>query len=186
MKAMPLLLIANVLSLHSGCGCGAAAESDAAVAIDSAVEIQIAVVSGLKEGDSITDGDWRIAATCVLPVHSTGGPGHVVSNTDGTIIELQWSDVRRTHQGKFIEFDDGQWRIRNRIARRDNVIQSVGGGVSNPPLSFGADPGWLASCDLDTAGAMESERKLVIRGRLLQKTPPPNVLNLAEMTRPAG
>ena len=45
----------------------------------------------------MTDGDWRVAATCVLPVHSTGGPGHVVSNTDGTIIELQWGDVRMIH-----------------------------------------------------------------------------------------
>ncbi len=43
--------------------------------INCAVEIQIAVVSGLNEGDKMDDGEWHVAASCILPVHSTGGPG---------------------------------------------------------------------------------------------------------------
>jgi hypothetical protein len=88
---MPVLL--------SGCG-RKSLQSTTESSINCAVEIQIAVVSGLNEGDKLDDGEWHVAASCILPVHSTGGPGHVVCNTDGTVIELQWEDVQMTHAGE--------------------------------------------------------------------------------------
>lgn len=185
MKELSSVTALTAVLMLSGCGGDSAAESRNVVAIDCAIEIQIAVVTGRKPGAEITDGDWRVAATCVLPVHSTDGSGHVVSNTDGTIIELRWTDVRLMHGGKRIEFGGGQWQIRNRIDRRDNTSQTFGGGVSNPPLSFGTDFEWLGSCDLDTAGKIQSDRKLVIRGRFLPEAPPAQPLNLAELTEDA-
>jgi hypothetical protein len=166
--------------LLSGCGGESAAESKNTATIDCAIEIQIVVVSALKPGYKINDGDWHVAAACVLPVHSTGGTGHIISNANGTIIELQWDDVRIMHNGKRIEFAGGQWRIRNRIDRRDGISQTLGGGASSPPLSFGTDFEWLASCEIDTGLSERTGRKLVIRGRMLPKTPPALPLNLEE------
>lgn len=180
MKELSSAIALTAVLMLSGCGGGSAAESRNAASIDCAIEIQIAVVSGMKPGDSINDGDWHVAAGCVLPVHSTGGPGHVVSNTDGTIIELLWNDVRMMHYGKRIEFGGGQWRIRNRIDRRDGISQTLGGGVSNPPLSFGTDFEWLGACEIDTGLTERTGHRLVIRGRMLPKTPPALPLNLEE------
>ena len=80
--------------------------------------------------------------------------------------------------GNYIQFDGGQWRIRNRIDRRDGNSQTLGGGVSSPPLSFGTDFDWLASCEIDTGLTERTGRKLVIRGRMLPKTPPVPPLKL--------
>jgi hypothetical protein len=96
-KLSPLILLMPVLL--SGCG-RKSLQSTTESSINCAVEIQIAVVSGLNEGDKLDDGEWQVAASCILPVHSTGGPGHVVCNTDGTVIELQWEDVQMTHAGE--------------------------------------------------------------------------------------
>ena len=166
--------------LLSGCGGETAAESKNTATIDCAIEIQICVVAGLKPGYTIDDGDWYVAAACVLPVHSKGGRGHVISKTDGTITELQWNDVRLMRHGNYIQFDGGQWRIRNRIDRRDGTSQTLGGGVSSPPLSFGTDFDWLASCEIDTGLSKRTGRKLVIRGRILPESPPVLPLNLEE------
>jgi hypothetical protein len=184
MKALTSVIAVMAVLLMSGCGGDSAAGSGNAVAIDCAIEIQIAVVSGLKPGYKMTDGNWRVAAACVLPVHSTGGPGHVLSNTDGTIIELQWSDVRLIHDGTFIAFGGCEWAIKNRIDRRDGVKQIVGGRLLNNTTNFGTQSEWewLGSCDLDTAGEIQSDRKLVIRARFLPKAPPAQPLKLAEMT----
>ena len=184
MKELSSVIAVLAMLVLSGCGGESAASPENADSIDCAVEIQIAVVSGRKPGDEITEGDWRVAAACALPVHSTGGPGHVMSNTNGTIIELQWTDVRMMPDGKRIEFGGGRWRIRNRIDRRDGNSQTLAGGASNPPLSFATDFEWLGSCDLDTAGEQDSDRKLVIRGRLLPKVPPARPLNLEEAVGP--
>lgn len=182
MKELSSVIALTAMLILSGCSGDFDARSRNAVDIECAVEIQIAVVSGRKPGDEITDGDWSVAAACVLPIHSTGGPGHVVSNNNGAIIELQWNNVHMMHDGKYVEFGDGQWRIRNRIDRRDGTSQGFGGGVSTPPLSFGNDFDWLSSCDLDTADDVQSDRKLVIRGRLLRAVPPAEPLNLAVLT----
>ena len=154
--------------------------------INCAVEIQIAVVSGHEQGDTMDDGEWHITASCILPVHSTGGPGHVVCNTDGTVIELQWDDVRMIQSGRRISLRGGQWRIRNRIDRRDGVSQTIGGGVSNPPPSFGPDFEWLASCEIDTMLAEPTGRKLVVRGRLLPDEPATKPLSLTSNEPVAG
>lgn len=182
MKTLSSAVALMALLLLPGCGGDSDAASKNALTIDCAIEIQIAVVSGLQPGFEITDGDWRVAATCVLPVQSTGGPGHVVSNNDGAIMELKWDNVCTKFGGKRMEFGGGQWFIRNRIDRRDGVSQTLGGGISNPPLSFSTDFEWLGSCDLDTDGRSKSDRMLVIRGRVLPKAPPAQPLNLAELT----
>ena len=184
MKSLPPLIALVGMLLLPGCGVESAAESENAVTIDCAIEVQIAVVSGLEAGYKMDDGDWQIAATCVFSVQSAGGPGHVVCNTDGTIMELQWNDVRMTHYGKRITFGGGQWWIRNRIERSDGVSHTVGGGVSNPPLSFGTDFDWLATCEIDTGLTERTGRRLVIRGRMLPKTPPVLPLILEERTGP--
>ena len=158
----------------------ATAGSTAAANIDCAVEMQIAVVSGLKPDDNISDGEWHLAATGILPVRSSGGPGHVVSNTNGVVIELQWDDVRMTHDGKRIKFDGGKWRIMNRIDRRDGVSQTVEGGPSRPALNIGMEFEWLASCEIDTMFTERAGRRLVIRARVLPETPSAPPLKLEE------
>ena len=184
MNKLSLLILLAAVML-SGCGRNSvqpATESS----INCAVEIQIAVVSGLNEGDEMDDGEWHVAASCVLPVHSTGGPGHVVCKTDGTVIELQWDDIKMTHAGNRIRLEGGQWRIRNRIDRRDGVSQTIGGGESHPPPSFGPDFEWLASCEIDTMLAAPTGRKLVVRGRLLPDEPTIEPLNLSKKEPAAG
>ena len=182
-KLASLILLTAVML--SGCGRNSVQPTTES-SINCAVEIQIAVVSGLNEGDTMDDGEWRVAASCILPVHSTGGPGHVVCNTDGTVIELQWDDVQMTHAGKRIRLGGGQWRIRNRIDRRDGVSQTIGGGVSHPPPSFGPDFEWLASCEIDTMLAEPTGRKLVVRGRLLPDEPTIEPLSLSNKEPAAG
>ncbi len=182
-KLSSLILLTAVML--SGCGRNPVQPTTES-SINCAVEIQIAVVSGLNEGDPMDDGEWRVAASCILPVHSTGGPGHVVCNTDGTVIELQWDDVQMTHAGKRIRLGGGQWRIRNRIDRRDGVSQTIGGGVSHPPPSFGPDFEWLASCEIDTMLAEPTGRKLVVRGRLLPDEPATKPLSLSNNEAVAG
>ena len=171
----------------SGCGGGSTAGSSDAVTIDCAVEIQIAVVSGRKPGDTINEGDWRVAAACVLPVRSTGGPGHVVSSTDGAVIELQWSDVLMIHGGKMIAFSDCEWRLRNRVNRRDGVSHGFGGRLLNNTRNFGKEFEWISSVEIDTTLSdktlrEQSDRSLVIRGRLLPEAPPAEPLDLAALT----
>jgi hypothetical protein len=163
----------------------AAADSRNAVTIDCAIEIQIAVVTDLKPGHKMTDGDWHVAAACVLPVRSTGGPGHVVSNTDGTIIELQWSDVRLIHDGKWIAFDDFEYVIRNRIDCRSGTSYSnLGSRQLNSPRTFPTDSEWYwiaGKVGLAPASREPFDRWLVIRGRYLPKAPPAQPLHLEEM-----
>jgi hypothetical protein len=134
----------------------------------------------------MSDGEWHVAATCVLPVHSSGGPGHVVSNTNGTIIELNWNDVRMIHNGRRIKFEGGKWRIINRIDRRDGVSQTVAGGPSRPEMSIGMEFEWLASCEIDTALTERTGHRLVIRGRMLPETPAALPLKLEERAGLAG
>jgi hypothetical protein len=148
-------------------------------------EVQITVVSGRKPGDNMKDGDWRVAASCVLLIRSTGGPGYVVSNTDGTIVRIRWSDVRLIRDG--IEFDGFDWALDNRIVHRDGVSHGFSGSFGRTEAvrdkrHFGTDFEWLGSCEIDTALRQQSDRRLVIRGRMLPETPPARPLNLAEMT----
>ena len=84
------------------------------------------------------------------------------------------------------ESGGGQWRIRNRIDRRDGVSQTIGGGVSHPPPSFGPDFEWLASCEIDTMLAEPTGRKLVVRGRLLPDEPATKPLSLSNNEPVAG
>jgi hypothetical protein len=182
-KLASLILLATVML--SGCGRNPVQPTTES-SINCAVEIQIAVVSGLNEGDSMDDGEWHVATSCVLPVRSTGGPGHVVCKTDGTVIELQWDDVQMTDAGNRIRLEGGQWQIRNRIVRRDGVSQTIGGGVSHPPPSFGPDFEWLAACEIDTMLAEPTGRKLVVRGRLLPDAPTIEPLNLSNSEPAAG
>ena len=166
--------------LLTGCSAKSAASSKVASGINSTLEIQITVLSGFKPGK--TDGDSHVAASCVLPVHSTGGPGHVVCNTDGTMIELQWSGVRLIEDGSVIEFDGFEWGIKNRIDRRDGVKMSkLGHRELDQTTNFGTDFRWLAACQLDTASRHKSDRQFVIRGRMLLKAPPVPSLNLEEL-----
>ena len=174
-------VIALMAVLLSGCGGDSAAASKNAASIDCAIEIQIAVVSGLKPGHKQTDGDWHVAAACVLPVRSTGGPGHVVSNTDGTIIELQWSDVRLSDNGKFIAFGGCEWEIKNRIDSRDGNRWTLGRGVVNNTTNFGTDSEWNWLVGPVTLDSGLSDRKFVIRGRMLPKALLTQPLKLEEM-----
>lgn len=182
MKVRPSVIALTAAWLLPGCVGDSVAGSTNEGSIDCAIEFQIAAVSGLKQDDRLNDGDWRIAASCVLPVHSDGGPGHVVCNTDGTIVDIQWADVRLVDDGKSIAFGDCRWAIRNRIDRRDGVSHTIGGQSPNDTTYFSTDFQWLASCELDTALRQRSGRRLVIRGRLLPEAPPAQPLNLADMT----
>lgn len=187
MKALTSIIAPVAMLLLSGCGGATVAESENAVAIDCAIEIQIAVVSGRETVGDLNEGDWRVAAACVLPVHSTGGPGHVICNTDGAIIEIKWSDVRLLNNDSDIAFDGFDWRIHNPLDRRDGVSQTIGWSGADDTESFSTDFYWLATCELDTmlsdeALREQSDRRLIIRGRLLPETPPAQPLDLAELT----
>lgn len=150
--------------------------------VDCAIEIQVAVVSGRGENAPLDEGDWRVAAQCILPITSSGGPGHVVSSTDGTIVELRWDGVRMDGDGTGIVFNELEWQLRNQIERRDGVSQRVGIRRLDPPRVFRSEFDWLATCELDTAGELKSDRRLVIRGRVLPEAPTPTPINLEDLT----
>jgi len=174
--------------LLSGCGGESIADSRSAVTVDRAIEVQLAVVSRQEPGDNQNDRDWQIVSAWVLPVRSTGGPGTVVSNTDGTIIRIEWSAVRLTQKG--IMFDGFRWAIDNRIDRRDgvsHVLQSSNDKsetASHQQQFFGSDFEWLGSVELDTATKGPTGRTLVIRGRMLPRVPSSRPIQLAELTGP--
>ena len=172
------LILAAALAL-SGCASETAASSNTRNIVDCAIEIQIAVVSGQKPGHKMSDGDWAIAASCVLPVQSTGGPGSVVCSTDGTIIRIRWQDVRQRQNR--VEFGSFEWTVGNRIDRRDGTSQTLGGQLVNAPTPFGTEFEWLADCEIDTGLAQRTGRRLVIRGRLLPEPPSASPLKLEEM-----
>ena len=134
----------------------------------------------------MTAGKWKVAASGVLPIRTTGGAGSVVANTDGTVIELHWTDVRTLENGKAISFDNCEWVIKNRIDRADGVSQNVGGRKISGPRRFTTDFDWLASCDLDIDAKSESDRRLVIRGRMLPESPELQPLDLEKLTAAAS
>lgn len=175
----PLLATCPVL-LILGCSSGSAGPDSHAAPIDVVVEIQVAVVSGLSEGDSNDDGTWEVATDWVLPIRSSGGPGHVVCNHDGMILELSWDDVTTIDHVQRLKFDGGEWRIVNPIQRGDWTTNRLAGGKSSPPLSFGNDFDWLVSCEIDTKRPESDRRRLVVRGRLLPQNPPVQPLVLSD------
>lgn len=180
-SAMALM---SVLPL-SGCGGNSAAVPQNAN-IDCAVEIQLAVVTDWNPEEDLQSGDWEVAASWVFPVDSAG-PGHVVCNTDGAIIELEWSDVHTSNDGTEIGFDGFGWKIQNRIDRRDDVSQTLGGRELNGTRGFDTDFMPFSSNELDTALdddelRQQSDRSLVIRGRVLPAAPAAEPLRLGELT----
>lgn len=175
------IAILTALSL-GGCTEYSNQKDESPLSINCAIEIQVAVVSGRGKNATIDEGEWRVAARCLLPITSSGGSGHVISSTDGTIVEMKWDRVQMSDDGTRIVFSDCEWAIRNQIERRDGVSQRVGGRRLSPPLVFGSEFDWLATCEIDTAGEQKSDRRLVIRGRLLPEAPTPPPLKLADLT----
>lgn len=176
---MVLSVLTLGVTLISGCAGESTASSTNSDSIDCAIEVQIAVVSGLKSGQRAADGNWSVAASCVLPVQSTGGAGVVVSNTDGTIVRIRWQDVRRGWNG--LQFDGFEWSIENRIDRRDGTSMTLNGQQVNTSMQFGPEFEWLADCEIDTGGLPRTGRRLVTRGRLLPVPPAASPLHLEEM-----
>lgn len=165
-----------------------AADSKNAGTIDCAIEIQISVRSEpYKPGDVIKDGDFFVVSSNVFPIHSTGGAGHVVGNSNGVIMEVEWDAVRlleRRHDQhhspeKQIVFDNFRFHIKNPIV--------LPNGSSYPKgISSGGEPRTALLTEFDLPFAMvpfgpsleKNERALVIRARLLPKIEPAKPLTI--------
>ena len=151
--------------------------------VDCALEFQIAVKSSASQpGEDINTGQWDVAAECVIPIRSDGGPGQAVSNSDGAVIRMSWSSVRLMNDG--IRFEELAWNIENPIERRDGVTHTGIGGQRIAPSStwMGEEFEWLAAVELDTMSQTPSDRQLVFRVRYLAEAPDPKPLNIAQLT----
>ena len=165
-----------ILVTLSGCGSNTSAESSKSN-INCAVEVQIAVRSEpYKTGDTVNSGTYEVLSSNLFPIRSTGGRGHAISNTNGTIIEISWDSVRLLtyNAEQRIRFDDFSYVIRNEIQPPDGIRHRF--GSSTKTMTLNTDFDWLQS---PLAYAVKGQRRsqnrdnhrsLVIRGRLLTQT----------------
>lgn len=177
--------IITALSFVLLCGC----ERESEVWIEdpggheSAIEIQIVVRSDPYQlGESVNEGDFSIVSACVLPIDTTGGPGHAICCQDGAIIEMKWREAtllktRRDqhHPAKReIRFDEFRIAIRNEIVRPDGTRHRVSSGPASQPLGNEFD--WLISPITFSSEEGKNERALVIRARFLPEIESPKPL----------
>ena len=166
------------LVLLSGCGGESTSVFRDAGAINCSIEIQIAVRSQpYRTGDGMNEGDFLVVSSNIFPIRSTGGPGHVVCNSDGVIMEIQWDGVQllesRIDQHhsfeKRISFDNFRFQLNNQIVRPDGVSHRFGSGprlltlstefdLTHGPMTFSSRTG-------------KEERALMVRARLTKTEP---------------
>jgi hypothetical protein len=90
------------------------------VKYDSCLEFQVALrMTPLNVGDGYNDGEFKVITSNIVPIHREGGPGHVVSDVNGVIVEMQWSDVEPAGRNG-VNFTDFRWIIRNRLLCSDS------------------------------------------------------------------
>ncbi len=154
-----------VVSLLVGCGGKSIATPKPATNIDRSLELQIAVRSKpYQAGDEINDGEFRVLASNVLPIHSTGGPGGVLSETDGVLVEIAWSGVRLLGNDE-LRLTDFRWTIHNQLVEHDGSRTIGWQGPSTQVFHSEYTP-LLAPVSLrHTQEELSESPMLVIRGR---------------------
>ena len=176
MKQLSVALLITALASISGCQPVTSAELRNETDIHCNIEIQIAVRSEpYKTGDAVNSGKYHVLSSNLFPIHSIGGSGHVVSNTNGTIIEICWNKVQLiTFDGeKRVQFDDFSYVIKNQIQPPDGINHRFGSSTKSMTLNTEFD--WLQSpLAYAVSGQRRSQnrdnhRSLVVRGRLLKK-----------------
>jgi len=178
------------LVLLSGCRSESAVSKEGEGTVDRAVDFQIAVRSNpYGQGDSLNEGEFLVVSSNVLPIHSTGGPGHVVCNHDGVIMELQWEGVRlfqtRIDQHHSpdtrIAFDNCRFVIKNQLVYPDGQSHRLGSAVRDS-LNLNTEFDFMFSPLTFSSGVEEKEHALVIRGRLLPQAKPAKPLTIPKMS----
>jgi len=188
MKILSSVLALITLVLFSGCDGESSSVSRDTGSIDCAIEIQIAVrVQPYREGDGMNEGEFLVVSSNVFPIRSTGGPGHAICNSDGAVMEIEWSSVqmlqsRKDQHHRFkkrIAFGDFRFELNNQVVRPD--------GVSH---GFGSNPGSLTlTTEFDvtqgpvtfSSGAGRNDHALLVRSRLLAKNKTANPLVIPQM-----
>ena len=175
------------LVLLSGCRSESAVSKEGEGTVDRAVDFQIAVRSNpYGQGDSLNEGEFLVVSSNVLPIHSTGGPGHVVCNHDGVIMELQWEGVRlfqtRIDQHHSpdtrIAFDNCRFVIKNQLVFGGT---SHGIGSETPSRNFNTEFDWMYGPVTFPSGVDDDVIVLVIRGRLLPQPESARPLTIPQM-----
>lgn len=195
MKLVSSALAYITLVLLSGCGTETSSAVRDAGLIDCAIEIQIAVrVQPYREGDglSMNEGDFLVVSSNVFPIRSKGGSGHVVCNSDGAVMDIEWSSVRliksRKDQHhsfeKRIIFDDFRFQLNNQVVRPDGVSHGFGSGPGSLTLTKEFDitqgPATFSS------GVEEKDHALLVRARLLPSIKPAEPLAIPQMSEVSG
>lgn len=190
MKVVYSALANMTLILLTGCGSESSSVLRDTGDIDCAIEIQIAVRSQpYREGEGMNAGDFYVASSNVFPIRSAGGPGHVISKSDGVIMEIEWSGVqlrerRKDQHHSFknrISFDDFRFQLINQVLRPDGTSHGFGSGPGSMTLGpeFDVTQGPVTF----SAGVDNKESALVVRARLLPGTDP--VMPLAIVPGPS-
>lgn len=176
---------AVILLVLTGCSSQSDLWTEKAGDVDTAIEVEIAIRSHpFEPGDAINEGEFVVVSSNVIPIRSTGGPGHTISDSDGVIMELQWDDVRllqsridQHHPSvSRISFENIRFNIQNQLVRPDGVTHRLGAGPDSLTLDSTFDP--IMSPLNFSAPADDAERTLVIRARLLTEPPPARPLSL--------
>lgn len=176
---------AIALLVLSGCSSQSDVWTEKSGDIDTAIEVEIAVRShSFERGDAINEGKFFVVSSNVIPIRSTGGPGHTLSDSDGVIVELQWDDVRllqnRLNQHAPLEsrvlFQNVRFNIHNQLVRPDGVTHSIGSTPASLTLDGTFDP--IVSPLTFSSPADDVQRALLIRARLLTEELPAKPLSL--------
>jgi len=187
MKIVSSALAHITLVLLSGCGGESTPVFRDAGPINCSIEIQIAVRSQpYRKGDGMNEGDFLVVSSNIFPIHSTGGPGHVVCNSDGVVMEIKWDEVQllesRMNQHhsfeKTISFDNFRLQIHNQIVRPDGVSHSFHGSPNS--LALSTEFGLIQTPLAFSSSAEKKERALIIRARLLPKAKPAKSLTIPQ------